>query len=62
VNVFAKPAAIEQFLREGIRYQQQIAGPAKGEYYQRVGIHDLIADKVGALEMPVASIATTAGK
>ena len=54
VNVFAKPAAIEQFLKEGVRYQQQIAVPAKGEYYLRVGIHDLIADKVGALEIPVA--------
>jgi VWFA-related protein len=62
VNVFAKPAAIEQFLKEGVRYQQQIAVPAKGEYYLRVGIHDLIADKVGALEIPVASIATTAVK
>ncbi len=62
VNVFAKPAAIEQFLKEGVRYQQQIAVPAKGEYYLRVGIHDLIADKIGALEIPVASIATTPGK
>ena len=32
VNVFAKPAAIQQFLKEGVRYQQQIAVPAKGEY------------------------------
>jgi VWFA-related protein len=62
VNVFAKPAALEQFLKEGVRYQQQIAVPAKGEYYLRVGIHDLIADKVGTLEIPVASIATTAVK
>jgi hypothetical protein len=60
VNVFAKPAAVEQFLKEGVRYQQQIAVPAKGEYYLRVGIHDMIGDKVGALEIPVASIATTA--
>jgi VWFA-related protein len=59
VNVFAKPAAIEQFLKEGVRYQQQIAVPAKGEYYLRVGIHDRIGDKVGAIEIPVASIATT---
>jgi VWFA-related protein len=60
VNVFAKPAAVEQFLKEGVRYQQQIAVPVKGEYYLRVGIHDMIGDKVGALEISVASIATTA--
>jgi hypothetical protein len=59
VNVFAKPAAIDQFLKEGVRYQQRIAVPAKGEYYLRVGIHDMIGDKVGAIEIPVASIATT---
>jgi hypothetical protein len=60
VNVFAKPAAIQQVLKEGIRYQQQIAAPAKGEYYLRMGVHDLIGDKVGAMEIPVASVATMA--
>ncbi|WP_213807859.1 VWA domain-containing protein [Granulicella sp. dw_53] len=58
VNVFVKPQGYQQFLKEGIRYQQQIAVPAKGEYYLRVGIHDLIGDKVGAIEVPAALIAT----
>jgi VWFA-related protein len=58
VNVFAKPEAIQQFSKEGVRYQQQIAVPAKGEYYLRVGIHDMLGDKVGAIEIPAASIAT----
>ena len=62
VNVFAKPAAIQQFLKEGVRYQQQIAVPAKGEYYLRIGIHDVIGDKVGAIEVPVASVATMAAQ
>jgi VWFA-related protein len=57
VNVFAKQAAIQQFLKEGVRYQQQIAVPAKGEYYLRIGIHDLIGDKVGVIEIPVAAVA-----
>jgi hypothetical protein len=57
VNVYAKPAAIEQFLKEGVRFQQQIAVPAKGEHYLRLGIHDMIGGKVGAVEIPVASIA-----
>jgi VWFA-related protein len=57
VNVFAKQAAIQQVLKEGVRYQQQIAVPAKGEYYLRIGIHDLIGDKVGVIEIPVAAVA-----
>jgi VWFA-related protein len=60
VNVFAKQAAIQQVLKEGVRYQQQIAVPAKGEYYLRIGIHDLIGDKVGVIEIPVGSVAVMA--
>lgn len=58
MNVFAKPEAIQQFIKEGIRYQQHIAVPTKGEFYLRVGIHDRIGDKAGTIEFPVASIAT----
>jgi VWFA-related protein len=58
INVFARPEAVRDFLREGVRYQQQIAVPAKGEYYVRSGIHDLIGDKIGAIEIPASSIAS----
>jgi VWFA-related protein len=58
IDVFAKPEAVRDFLREGVRYQQQIAVPAKGEYYVRSGIHDLIGDKIGAIEVPASSIAS----
>ncbi len=57
VNVFVKPEGYRDFLKQGIRYQQQIAVPRKGEYFVRVGIHDMIGDKVGAIEVPTASIA-----
>jgi len=56
VDVFAKPEAVQDFAREGVRYQQQIAIPAKGEYYLRSGIHDLIGDKIGTIEVPASSI------
>ncbi len=59
VDVFAKPEAIQDFVREGVRYQQQIAVPAKGEFYLRSGIHDLIGDKIGAIEVPTSSIEDT---
>lgn len=57
VNVFAKPQAYEDFMREGVRYQQLIAVPARGEYYLRTGIRDLIGDKMGVIEIPASSIA-----
>ncbi len=59
VDVFAKPEAIQDFVREGVRYQQQIAVPAKGEFYLRSGIHDLIGDRIGAIEVPTSSIEDT---
>ena len=67
VNVFAKPAAIEQFLKEGVRYQQQIAVPAKGEYYLTdcVGLAVAEGKHVTAVEAPYpelrgSPLATTA--
>lgn len=56
VDVFAKPEAVQDFAREGVRYQQEIAVPARGEYYLRSGIHDLISDKIGTIEVPASSI------
>jgi VWFA-related protein len=41
----------------GMAFHQQISVPVKGQYYLRTGIHDLNTDKVGAVEVPVASIA-----
>lgn len=40
-----------------LAYPQQISVPAKGEYYLRIGIHDVGSDRVGALEVPVATVA-----
>ncbi len=40
----------------GIQYHQEISVPVKGSYYLRIGVHDLIGDRVGAVEIPVASV------
>jgi VWFA-related protein len=50
-------AAIGQPGRDpGFQYQQEISVPVKGEYYLRVGIHDLTTNRVGALELPVSLV------
>ena len=40
-----------------LTYPEQISVPAKGEYYLRIGMHDVGSDRVGALEVPVATVA-----
>ena len=50
------PDAFAQMLRTGLQYQQEISVPTRGEYFLRIGIHDLLADHVGALEVPVDTV------
>jgi hypothetical protein len=38
------------------QYKQEISVPVKGEYYLRVGIHDLLTNHIGALELPVSAV------
>jgi VWFA-related protein len=40
----------------GVQFRQEISVPIKGEYFLRVGIHDLATDHVGALELPVSAV------
>jgi VWFA-related protein len=42
--------------RDGIHLKQEISVPAKGEYFFRIGIHDLNSDHVGAVELPVSAV------
>lgn len=46
-----------ELLKQNIEYQQQISVPVKGEYYLRLGMRDAGTDRVGALELPVATVA-----
>jgi VWFA-related protein len=57
-NAHAKlsPETYAGLLQRGLPYHQEISVPVKGQYYLRIGIHDLNADRVGALEIPVASV------
>jgi len=43
-------------LHPGFQYVQEISVPVKGEYYLRVGIHDLTTNRVGAIELPVSVV------
>ena len=43
-------------LAHGLQAQEQIAVPVKGNYFLRVGVHDVPSDHIGALEIPVDEV------
>jgi VWFA-related protein len=51
------PDAYQSMLNSGAKLRQEIAVPAKGDYTLRVGVHDLTTGHLGAIEVPVSSIA-----
>jgi VWFA-related protein len=52
-----------QLLAQGLPAQEQIAVPVKGNYFLRVGVHDVPSDHIGALEIPVDEVhAAVAGQ
>jgi hypothetical protein len=51
------PADYARLLSGGMAFHQQVSVPAKGQYYLRTAIHDLVSDRVGAVEVPVAAVA-----
>lgn len=49
-------AAYRQLLAQGMQVTQQIAIPAKGNYFLRLGVRDVDGDHLGALEIPVDQV------
>jgi hypothetical protein len=43
-------------LQSGIRFRQEISVPVKGEYFLRIGVHDVTTNRVGAVEVPVSAV------
>jgi hypothetical protein len=46
-----------KLLAGGMAFHQEISVPVKGEHYLRTAIHDMVSDRVGAVEVPVAAVA-----
>ena len=49
-------AAYTDLLRHGVPWHQEISVPVKGNFYLRIGLHDLNGDRVAAVEVPIASV------
>jgi VWFA-related protein len=51
-----RDATYRKMLDNGFPVMQEIAVPAKGNYFLRIGVHDLGDDRVGALEIAVDEV------
>ena len=60
VRTMMSPADYEKLLTGGMAFHQEISVPVKGKYFIRTAIHDLVSDRVGAVEIPVAAVARLA--
>jgi len=50
------PDQYRKLLATGLLTKMQLAIPAKGNFFLRLGIHDVTGDRIGAFEMPVDQI------
>jgi VWFA-related protein len=50
------PPAYARIMAIGVPFHQEISVPAKGDYYLRIGVHDLRGNRVGAVEVPVEAV------
>jgi hypothetical protein len=49
-------AHYRRMLQDGVPVRQEIAVPVKGNYFLRVGVHDVASDHIGAIEIPVDEV------
>jgi hypothetical protein len=56
VRPLESAANYQSLLKDGAISTQQIDVPDKGEFFLRIGVHDLNSDHIGATEIPVSSI------
>ena len=59
VSPILPPAVYKSMLTGGANAHQEIDVPATGDYFLRIAVHDLASDRVGAIEIPTASITPT---
>jgi hypothetical protein len=50
------PSLYKLALHSGLFFHQEISVPVRGEFYLRIGVHDVTADHDGAVEIPLASV------
>lgn len=54
---FLTPADYQRLLTGGMAFHEEVSVPVKGHYYLRCAIHDMVSDRVGAVEIPITAVA-----
>ena len=49
-------ASYQEVLQKGLSIKSQIAIPVKGNYFLRLGVHNVDGDQIGALEIPMDQV------
>jgi VWFA-related protein len=57
LHTFLTPEEYSKLLTGGMAFHQEISVPVKGQYFLRTAIHDMVSDRVGAVEVPIAAVA-----
>jgi len=51
------PDDYAKLLEGGMAFHEEVSVPVKGQYYLRTAIHDMVSDRVGAVEIPIGAVA-----
>jgi len=57
LHTYMTPAQYAEMLKGNLAFHQEISVPVRGNYFLRTAIHDMISDRVGAVELPIAAVA-----
>lgn len=60
IQLDLKPESYANFMKSTVSMHLEISVPVRGETYLRIGIHDLPTDRLGVVEIPVASVSRLA--
>jgi hypothetical protein len=53
INMDIDDTQYQEILAHGLTEHHEIAIPAKGNYFLRLGLHDTVNDRIGSLEVAV---------
>jgi hypothetical protein len=56
VRIAMKLDDLRKAVAQGLIYHQEVSAPAKGEYFLRIGVHELHADHYGAVEVATSAV------
>ncbi len=50
-------ARYQSIMADGMQFRQEVSVPVKGESFLRIGVEDLATNRVGVVEIPIATVA-----